>query len=71
VLGLAVGAASWSPSACMRARPTASAPTWPPAARSSWLKYLLSSQSAILWMGVLFWMSTVFYWLGLFSKAGN
>ena len=35
------------------------------------LKYLLSSQSAILWMGVLFWMSTVFYWLGLFSKAGN
>jgi cytochrome c-type biogenesis protein CcsB len=35
------------------------------------LKYLLSSQSAILWMSVLFFMSTLFYWLGLFSKAGN
>ena len=37
-----------------------------------WLKYFLSSQSAILWMSVLFFMSTVFYWLGMFSKAqGN
>ena len=33
-----------------------------------WLKYFLSSQSAILWMSVLFFMSTVFYWLGMFSK---
>ncbi|UST54766.1 c-type cytochrome biogenesis protein CcsB [Comamonadaceae bacterium OTU4NAUVB1] len=32
-----------------------------------WLKYFLSSQSAILWMSVLFFMSTVFYWLGLFG----
>jgi cytochrome c-type biogenesis protein CcsB len=32
-----------------------------------WLKYLLSSQSAILWMSVLFFMSTTFYWLGLFG----
>lgn len=31
-----------------------------------WLKYLLSSQSAILWMGCLFVLSTFFYWLGLF-----
>lgn len=31
------------------------------------LKYFLSSQSAILWMSVLFFMSTVFYWLGLFG----
>ena len=29
-----------------------------------WLKYFLSSQSAILWMSVLFFMSTGFYWLG-------
>ena len=28
------------------------------------LKYFLSSQSAILWMSVLFFMSTVFYWIG-------
>ena len=33
------------------------------------LKYFLSSQSAILWMSVLFFMSTVFYWIGVFSKT--
>ncbi len=30
-----------------------------------WLKYMLSSQSAILWMSVLLFMSTLFYWSGL------
>jgi cytochrome c-type biogenesis protein CcsB len=34
-----------------------------------WLKYFLSSQSAILWMSVLFVMSTAFYWLGMFSRG--
>lgn len=34
-----------------------------------WLKYFLSSQSAILWMSVLFFMSTVFYWLGFFATG--
>jgi cytochrome c-type biogenesis protein CcsB len=34
-----------------------------------WLKYFLSSQSAILWMSVLFFMSTIFYWLGVVSTA--
>ncbi len=34
-----------------------------------WLKYFLSSQSAILWMSVLFFMSTGFYWLGIFAKG--
>lgn len=34
-----------------------------------WLKYFLSSQSAILWMSMLFFMSTAFYWLGMFAKA--
>jgi len=33
-----------------------------------WLKYFLSSQSAILWMSVLFFMSTVFYWIGMVSR---
>ena len=33
------------------------------------LKYFLSSQSAILWMCVLFVMSTAFYWIGFFVKA--
>ncbi|NDY91197.1 c-type cytochrome biogenesis protein CcsB [Ideonella livida] len=35
------------------------------------LKYLLSSQSAILWMSTLFFMSTLFYWIGFFSGRGN
>ncbi len=34
-----------------------------------WLKYFLSSQSAILWMSVLFFMSTVFYWLPILIKG--
>ncbi|MBO9644389.1 MAG: c-type cytochrome biogenesis protein CcsB [Pseudacidovorax sp.] len=34
-----------------------------------WLKYFISSQSAILWMSVLFFMSTVFYWLGFFASG--
>lgn len=33
------------------------------------LKYLLSSQSAILWMGTLFLLSTVFYWGGLIARS--
>jgi cytochrome c-type biogenesis protein CcsB len=33
------------------------------------LKYMLSSQSAILWMSALFVFSTVFYWLGLISRS--
>jgi cytochrome c-type biogenesis protein CcsB len=34
-----------------------------------WLKYFLSSQSAILWMSVLFFMSTAFYWIGMFAPG--
>ena len=33
------------------------------------LKYILSSQSAILWMGVLFFLSTLFYWIGLLGRS--
>lgn len=32
------------------------------------LKYFLSSQSAILWMSMLFFMSTAFYWAGMASR---
>jgi cytochrome c-type biogenesis protein CcsB len=35
------------------------------------LKYLLSSQSAILWMGVLFFLSTIFYWLGFATRSAT
>ena len=34
-----------------------------------WLKYFLSSQSAILWMSMIFFMSTVFYWGGMFIRG--
>lgn len=33
------------------------------------LKYLLSSQSAILWMSTLFVLSTLFYWGGLLMRS--
>jgi cytochrome c-type biogenesis protein CcsB len=33
------------------------------------LKYLLSSQSAILWMSMLFFLSTLFYWGGLIARS--
>lgn len=36
-----------------------------------WLKYFLSSQSAILWMSVLVFMSTLFYWVGLLSERAE
>ena len=34
------------------------------------LKYALSSQSAILWMSMLFFLSTLFYWGGLVTRSG-
>ncbi len=33
------------------------------------LKWFLSSQSAILWMAVLFFLSTAFYWIGLLGRS--
>jgi len=33
------------------------------------LKYLLSSQSAILWMCTLFFLSTAFYWGGMIARS--
>ena len=36
-----------------------------------WLKYILSSQSAILWMSVLFFMSTLMYWLGVITRSAT
>lgn len=33
------------------------------------LKYLLSSQSAILWMSMLFFLSNLFYWGGLLTRS--
>ncbi|KAB0640766.1 c-type cytochrome biogenesis protein CcsB [Burkholderia latens] len=33
------------------------------------LKYFLSSQSAILWMSALFVLATIFYWIGLLTRS--
>ncbi|HEY5799097.1 MAG TPA: c-type cytochrome biogenesis protein CcsB, partial [Burkholderiaceae bacterium] len=33
------------------------------------LKYMLSSQSAILWMSAMFFLSTLFYWGGLIARS--
>ncbi|MFJ2987068.1 c-type cytochrome biogenesis protein CcsB [Collimonas sp. NPDC087041] len=33
------------------------------------LKYMLSSQSAILWMSTLFFLSTMFFWGGLITRS--
>ncbi|MCA6218803.1 c-type cytochrome biogenesis protein CcsB [Ideonella sp. B7] len=35
------------------------------------LKYFLASQSAIMWMSVLFYMSTLFYWIGFLDRKGG
>jgi cytochrome c-type biogenesis protein CcsB len=34
-----------------------------------WLRYMLSSQSAILWMSVMFCLSTMFYWIGFAGRS--
>jgi cytochrome c-type biogenesis protein CcsB len=34
-----------------------------------WLRNMMSSQSAILWMSVMFFLSTMFYWIGLLSRS--
>jgi cytochrome c-type biogenesis protein CcsB len=39
--------------------------------RVFWLKYFLSSQSAIMWMATLFYMSTVFYWIGFALRVDD
>jgi cytochrome c-type biogenesis protein CcsB len=39
------------------------------AEQSFFLKYLLSSQSAILWMGTLFFLSTLTYWFGFAARS--
>ncbi|MGE4336514.1 MAG: c-type cytochrome biogenesis protein CcsB [Pigmentiphaga sp.] len=36
---------------------------------SFWLRYMLSSQSAIMWMCALFGLATVCYWIGLAARS--
>jgi cytochrome c-type biogenesis protein CcsB len=39
--------------------------------RVFWLKYLLSSQTAIMWMSFLFGMATIAYWAGMLARSEN
>ncbi len=39
------------------------------ASKKFFLKYMLSSQSAILWMSAMFVFSTVFYWIGMVARS--
>ncbi|MYM72599.1 c-type cytochrome biogenesis protein CcsB [Duganella sp. FT134W] len=34
-----------------------------------WLRMMLSSQSAVLWMSVMFVIATVFYWIGFIGRS--
>lgn len=40
------------------------------AEQAFFLKYLLSSQSAVMWMNVLFVLATVAYWVALLARSG-
>lgn len=36
-----------------------------------WLKYILSSQSAVMWMCVLYLLATLMYWLGMLRRSNT
>ena len=71
LLGLGVGAATLVAIALYNRSPDAFGADLAQADKVFLLKYFISSQSAILWMAVLFAMSTVMYWIGLLAKAGT
>lgn len=41
------------------------------AQQAFWLKYLLSSQSSIMWMCTLFFLATACYWFGLLARSAT
>ncbi|MEF7614370.1 c-type cytochrome biogenesis protein CcsB [Aquincola sp. MAHUQ-54] len=71
VLGLAVGAATLLAIALYNRQTDGFGADLAQADNVFLLKYFLSSQSAILWMSVLFFMSTVFYWIGFFVRSDD
>ena len=71
LLTVLVGAASLTAIALYDRHPGAHGVDLAAAEQVFWLKYMLSSQSAILWMSLLFYMSTLFYRGGFFTKAGQ
>jgi cytochrome c-type biogenesis protein CcsB len=69
-LAIGVGAATLLAIALYQRTPDAFGADLAAGERVFLLKYFLSSQSAILWMSMLFFMSTVFYWIGYFAPVG-
>jgi cytochrome c-type biogenesis protein CcsB len=67
-LGLGVGAAVLMAIALYNRTPDDFGADLAAADKVFLLKYFLSSQSAILWMSLLFFMSTTFYWIGLLAR---
>jgi len=70
-LSLGVGAATLTAIALYNRTPDAFGADLAQADKVFLLKYFISSQSAILWMAVLFCMSTVLYWIGMLAKVGT
>ena len=71
LLGLGVGLATLAAIALYHRTPDAFGADLAQADKVFLLKYFISSQSAILWMAVLFAMSTVMYWIGLLAKVST
>jgi hypothetical protein len=36
-----------------------------------WLKYVLASQSSVMWMCVLFFLATAMYWIGMLKRSAT
>ncbi|HOB95419.1 MAG TPA: c-type cytochrome biogenesis protein CcsB [Aquabacterium sp.] len=68
-LSLGVGAATLTAIALYNRTPDAFGADLGAADKVFLLKYFISSQSAILWMAVLFFMSTVLYWIGMLATT--
>ncbi|MEO3693194.1 c-type cytochrome biogenesis protein CcsB [Roseateles paludis] len=70
-LTLAVGVAALGAIALYSGHPGAHGADLGAAEKVFLLKYMLSSQSAILWMSLCFWLSMLFYWGGFFTRQGQ
>lgn len=68
VLTLGVGVVAWAAIALYQRKWDSHGVDLAAADHVFWLKYLLSSQSAILWMCVLLFMSTLFYWSAIIFR---
>ena len=71
LLCLATGIATLTAIALYQQHPGPSGADLAAADQVFWLKYMLASQSAMLWMSALFCMSTLAYWGGFFTRRGS